>query len=363
MSLLQGQWAVDKEVRLCLTSCSRAPIHQLTRYSDREITNPKSGCDSTKPLVGEPWLLHVLYVLHQYTLFQLLMLPLRFLRQLRMYDGTTADAPIFHTIVLWTAGGGSRTVGASPITDILVPYFQYSDSIIWQPAARQKHRACNRPPGDKACSRIGGLTTNPPCDKLIADYSTVHRGSRQGFITEGPRQRYVTEVVGDRGKPLFRGTAIYLKRTSRVLTTSVFDVVVVGDREDKMGSWQQPQQHWKRLSPSVFVSDSVVLLVSSHGRSHTCRCLPDTCKFLEAPQWSLQLLALLSCHALLPSSGSLKFRVRLHAEVSACFLMPARLDPYGPCLDVSYTWCFEALPPCYVRSTERSGVLGLLEKV
>ena len=63
-------------------------------------------------------------------------------------------------------------------------------------AAPQKHRACNRPGRpfcDKACNRIGGLATNPPCDKPVEDYSTLHRGPRHGFATEGPRQRFVTD--------------------------------------------------------------------------------------------------------------------------------------------------------------------------
>ena len=50
-------------------------------------------------------------------------------------------------------------------------------------AAPQKHRACNRlgrPFCDKACNRLGG----PPCDKPTKDYSTLHRGPRQGFVTE-----------------------------------------------------------------------------------------------------------------------------------------------------------------------------------
>ena len=66
-------------------------------------------------------------------------------------------------------------------------------------AAPQKHQACNRPGrpfGDKACNSMRGLATNPPCDKPIEDYSTLHRGPRQGFVTEGPRQRHVTEGGG-----------------------------------------------------------------------------------------------------------------------------------------------------------------------
>ena len=79
--------------------------------------------------------------------------------------------------------------------------------------APQKHRACNRPGRpfcDKACNRIGGLATNPPCGKPIEDYSTLHKGPRQEFVTEGPRQRFVTEGgAGDRDKFLFRDTAIW----------------------------------------------------------------------------------------------------------------------------------------------------------
>ena len=71
-------------------------------------------------------------------------------------------------------------------------------------AAPQKHRACNRPGRpfcDKACDKIGGLATNPPCDKPAEDYSTLHRGPRQRFVREGPRQRFVTE--GGRDNPYF----------------------------------------------------------------------------------------------------------------------------------------------------------------
>ena len=52
----------------------------------------------------------------------------------------------------------------------------------------QKDQAFNRPGRpfcDKACTRIGGLATNPPCDKPIEVYSTLHRGRRKGFVTEG----------------------------------------------------------------------------------------------------------------------------------------------------------------------------------
>ena len=79
-------------------------------------------------------------------------------------------------------------------------------------AAPQKHRAYARPGrpfATKLVTESGGLATNPPCDKPIEDYSTLHRGPRQGFATEGPRQRHVTEGGGDRDKPLFRVTAIY----------------------------------------------------------------------------------------------------------------------------------------------------------
>ena len=55
----------------------------------------------------------------------------------------------------------------------------------------------------------GGLATNPPCDKPVEGYSTLHRRLRQGFVTEASRQRFVTEG-GDRDKHLFRGTAIYI---------------------------------------------------------------------------------------------------------------------------------------------------------
>ena len=66
-------------------------------------------------------------------------------------------------------------------------------------AAAQKHRACNRPGRpccDKPCNRIARLATNLPCDKPIEDCSTLHRGLRQGFVTEGPLQRFVTARGG-----------------------------------------------------------------------------------------------------------------------------------------------------------------------
>ena len=59
----------------------------------------------------------------------------------------------------------------------------------------------------------GSLATNPPCDKPIEDYSTLHSRPRQGSGTDGPRQRFSTGVGGggvDGDKPLFRVTAIYI---------------------------------------------------------------------------------------------------------------------------------------------------------
>ena len=73
-------------------------------------------------------------------------------------------------------------------------------------AAAQKHRACNRPGRpfcDKACNRIGGLATNPPCDKPIEDCNTLHRCSPQRFVAEGPQQRFVTEGGGTATNPYF----------------------------------------------------------------------------------------------------------------------------------------------------------------
>ena len=37
-------------------------------------------------------------------------------------------------------------------------------------------------------TELGRLATNPPRDKPIADCSTLHRGPRQKFVTQGPRQ-------------------------------------------------------------------------------------------------------------------------------------------------------------------------------
>ena len=45
----------------------------------------------------------------------------------------------------------------------------------------------------KVCNRRGWLCDKTLRDKPFEDYSTLHRGPRQGFVTEGPRQRLVTE--------------------------------------------------------------------------------------------------------------------------------------------------------------------------
>ena len=74
---------------------------------------------------------------------------------------------------------------------------------IWQ---RLKNIGLVTGPGGLFATRLvtesGGLATNPPCDKPIEDYSTLHRGPRQGFVTEGSRQRYVTEEGGPRQTPI-----------------------------------------------------------------------------------------------------------------------------------------------------------------
>ena len=67
-------------------------------------------------------------------------------------------------------------------------------------AANQKHWPCNRlgrPFRDKGLQQTGVFCDKPLRDKPLEDYSTLHRGRRQGFVTEGPRQRFVTE----RGSP------------------------------------------------------------------------------------------------------------------------------------------------------------------
>ena len=85
--------------------------------------------------------------------------------------------------------------------------YEYS-MYIWQ--RPKKRRACNR--SRRPFCRIGGLATNTPCHKPIEDCSTLHRGPRQGFATEGLRQRFVT-AGGYRDKPLFRATRIYIPCT------------------------------------------------------------------------------------------------------------------------------------------------------
>ena len=68
---------------------------------------------------------------------------------------------------------------------------------MWQ---RLKNMGLVIGPGGLFATRLAtesrGLATNPPCEKPIEDYSTLHRGPRQGFVTEGARQRYVAEGRG-----------------------------------------------------------------------------------------------------------------------------------------------------------------------
>ena len=92
-------------------------------------------------------------------------------------------------------------------TLLLLTMLQLADQVcvctyIWH---RLKNMALVTGPGDLFATRLvtesAGLATNPPCDKPIEDYSTLHRGPRQGFETEGPRQQYVTEGGGPRQTP------------------------------------------------------------------------------------------------------------------------------------------------------------------
>ena len=56
-------------------------------------------------------------------------------------------------------------------------------------AANQKHWPCNRLGAAISCDK-------PLRDKPLEDCSTLHRGPRQAFVTEGPRQRFGTERGG-----------------------------------------------------------------------------------------------------------------------------------------------------------------------
>ena len=60
-------------------------------------------------------------------------------------------------------------------------------------------------------TKSGGLATNPPCDKPIEDHSTLHRDPRQGFVAEGPRQRFVNKG-GPRPTPISRHCQIHVYR-------------------------------------------------------------------------------------------------------------------------------------------------------
>ena len=61
----------------------------------------------------------------------------------------------------------------------------------------------------------GGLATNPPCDRPIEHCSTLHRGTQQVFVTEGPRQRFETEG-GTATNPHFGPHPYYLLRMTAV---------------------------------------------------------------------------------------------------------------------------------------------------
>ena len=90
-----------------------------------------------------------------------------------------------------------RTDGVAPAYEPMSTCMHACTQVTYV-AAPQEHPACNRP-------------GRPFCDKPIEDCSTRHRCPRQRFVTEGPRQRYVTEGGGgDRDKPLFRVTAMYV---------------------------------------------------------------------------------------------------------------------------------------------------------
>ena len=78
-------------------------------------------------------------------------------------------------------------------------------------AAAAKSRLVTGPGGlfgTMLVTESGGLATNPPCDKPIEDCSDLHRGPRQGFVTEGPQQRFVAEE-GPRQTPISGHTHIY----------------------------------------------------------------------------------------------------------------------------------------------------------
>ena len=85
-------------------------------------------------------------------------------------------------------------------TESTIPYS------IWQ---RPKNIGLVTGLGGRFATRLvtesGGLATNPPCDKPIEDIddcSTLHRGPRQGFVTEGPRQKIYDRTGGPRQTPI-----------------------------------------------------------------------------------------------------------------------------------------------------------------
>ena len=80
-------------------------------------------------------------------------------------------------------------------------------------AANQKHWPCNRlgrPFRDKGLQQTGVFPDKPLRQKPLEDYSTLHRGPRQGFVTEGQRQRFVTEGGGPRQHGVLIDTHVYI---------------------------------------------------------------------------------------------------------------------------------------------------------
>ena len=87
----------------------------------------------------------------------------------------------------------------------------------------------------------GGLATNPPCDKPFedysSDYSALHRRPRQGFVTGGPQQRFVTEG-GTAINPYFEALLyIYIYIYIFIYLFIYMHIYIVPKQSCRMQSW------------------------------------------------------------------------------------------------------------------------------
>ena len=115
---------------------------------------------------------------------------------------------ILHDLV-WTSYTAS--IGILVVWYIEICRNIYIYVCMWQ---RLKNIGLVTGPGGLFATRLatesGGLAANPPCDKPIEGYSTLHRAQRPAtrVCNKGPATKVCNRAGGGRDKPLFRDTAI-----------------------------------------------------------------------------------------------------------------------------------------------------------